>query len=241
MKKVIGIILILSLVISISSCGTKEETKEENQESVTEESVEESEVDIDEANEEGDNAEGAETVSNEKFLENKTKLFQDSDYLAEVEMGVRIDGVPTTLLYINLPTDCYFGGSTIDEAGIDRTEGEIEGQLTGIIERGGFEKYLPASAVIDANEYFIQIHSANDVSIETEEQDSPGGIKFKDGEEHEAYIYEFVDAFGDAGVRWIYRITDDWTLTISCNEEILHELGLETLGNELYNIITPIK
>lgn len=246
MRKNLVLFIVLLSIIVMTSCAGKANDSKLNQkteeiESIKENTEEQEESEIEQGQEESTSGENENESETTDFLKNNTKCFPGSEYIADVEMGVRKDSEPWPLYSIKLPVDYIFASGSMDEKGEIHTHSETEGVLSNIIKQGGLDSYLPYGASMLAQgstdcTYSIEIFESSYVSVETEKEYYPEGTNIKEGDPHEAYVYTIDDSMAI-----VIRLNDDWTLGISCRGAAIEKLSPSEWGEELYSLVTPLE
>ena len=242
MKKAL-VMLVLFLAFGLAGCSTKNTDDSTSNQETQVETTESSEGDT--AKEDnGDNttssvAEEVETSNND------TAVYVNSAKVADVNMGACVNGEQTVLCAVKLPADYYMTSLYMDEYGQSNTMLETNGKLLEEVAKDGALEnceQVPATVVMTAqgdanNSYTFAIVDSSTISVESEKDYAPGGIDVNAGSGHDAYAYT---TSGQFDVVLVYEINDEWTLLIENSGQLKDTMSLEEIGQEFYNLVTPI-
>jgi len=264
MRKVIGIILILSLVISISSCGTKEEAKEEP---VTQEKEE---LTVPEEIKEEKEEETPEEINNTSSTE--SLLYPFAENLEEVTMGELYKGSVYKYVTVKVPENyaLYGQGVSANDEKYNLDSGAWGGRSLKEIKENE-ERYAEyQTAILNDIRYMgyneteeelkhlfftwdiIETKNRSgeewDTTFEEDKAAVPGGFTIGSGTEHEAYFYDanikpleqsssFTD---DYYVYMMYKLNDEVYLGAVFYSDNLKKYSLEELSEAIYNFVSPI-
>ena len=261
MKKILSVLLILTLISTITACGSKEtdklkeepkteevtETEDEREEESPEEEAvsqpinEEHSSENDEEKENNSNSEVSESV----FEKNNSKVYPNVDEVVDIKMGVVEDGKKVPLFTIKVPTNWGCGSMYMDENGSVSTSSDMPGFLGEAVETGYMNDYLPKTLAFTASgvklHMVIDIYTKEESTVEMTKDFSPNGFDINEGDKHEAYIFDLENAANeDYKTNFAYKINDNWTLMIRCDTPAATGLSLQEVANEFYSLITPI-
>ena len=227
-KKLLAVLLMAAFVMT--ACGGKDT---ESKPSDMGNNVEETQEQVQQ-----------ETITKSKAL---AGVYPEGDELAEIPMGTFSDEGQTDYCTVGIPLN-YIGGAVSDFSltentsfemfsGGDRVEFAIE---EGLLETGNSISYVVISNKASENtEIYFNLMSAEEATYENVKNMSIDYTEMGTDENPALYyVDESEYAFGD--MRLVYSVNPDIMLVIDYAGPLYDELGIDTLAENLYNIIEVI-
>lgn len=196
-------------------------------------------------NQKESNIEGATPEESYSSTNDKIGVYMDSDSVVEVKMGTYVDSKQKALCSIKMPTNYTIASIYRDATGQNHTMSETNGKSLSEAVKSDLDnsEQVPETVVLSSrgkiyNNYTFTIVDSKTISIESEKDYAPGGIDIGKGSENIAYVYKTT---GQYDVAFVYKINDNWTLYIGNSGELKDNLSLSQIGEELYQLVTPIQ
>lgn len=232
MKKIL-MTIVLCLSLCLAGCGGKEsnEAKPADNNKVEEQTSKTNDKQA------GDK-EGEEKTSVEGVMPNDTKAYR-CDYVVEVPMGISDKGQSKQLCSIKMGADYYISGSSITLSGEKESIGsEVSPQISELNLNDCYitKAYVGAQGSID-DSYAFSIQPSSENSVEDIEANIPNGVKVASDTEHPAYLTED----SRYGALFAYQVNEQYTLIIGYDGELTNKLSAEEIGQEFYDLITPVE
>lgn len=242
MKKAF-LIMIMCVAVLFAGCTDKKNHVEENNDKPNSEISTESNNEKETEKSQADQSEVSNPVN---VSENDTNVYVGSEFLADVTMGTCIDGNQSALCTIKMPTGYFIASLYRDEYGQGHTMLETNGELLSeVISAGSLDSCseIPDTVVMNApgdanNSYTFAVIDTGTVSVDSEKEYAPGGIEIQSDSAHKGYVYS---TSGQADIVMVYQINKDWTLMIQNSGQLKDEMPLEQIGQEFYQLVTPVE
>lgn len=225
-------VVMLSLAVSITGCGHKE------QESTASGAVIEKTDDV--VNEET-------KVEKEISEEGLGGVYLNGGTIAEIKMGTCYEGVQTDFCTIKMPTEYMFGAIYTDESGQTHSIADT-GSITlqEALEKGSVNEEDNAISAVylysfaeDKSSLSFYIDTTDYITMDDLKRNTPNGVEFGT-DEHPAYCYINPDVYVDADLCIGYQVNDSILLSITYQGILVDELGLEQLAQNIYDLVEVI-